>query len=319
MNEWGRKKVPFLFLVDFEMEKPLAFTLAEIDANKLLFAINGRTNTGARARQFDQHREKKIDFVRQPLSMDDYKVKFDKVHSRLLYGDSYLTNLTVKTAIGSTLSLREIFFVCRAKYKLLLEDHFIVFSPETFVKIEDGRIFSCPMKGTIDASVSGAMEKILADRKEMAEHVTIVDLIRNDLSTVASKVEVTHFRYVEEIKTTGKNLLQVSSEIRGELLPGYEGHLGDIVLKLLPAGSVSGAPKCKTLQIIRDAENEPRGYYTGVVGIYDGRVLDSGVMIRFIESRHGRLYYRSGGGITAQSRLESEYQEALDKVYVPVD
>ncbi|HEX8040068.1 MAG TPA: chorismate-binding protein, partial [Chryseosolibacter sp.] len=164
-----------------------------------------------------------------------------------------------------------------------------------------------------------AREKILADRKEMAEHVTIVDLIRNDLSRVASKVKVTHFRYVEEIKTIGKNLLQVSSEICGELPPGYERHLGDIVLKLLPAGSVSGAPKCKTLQIIRDAENEPRGYYTGVVGIYDGHVLDSGVMIRFIESRRGQLYYRSGGGITAQSRLESEYQEALDKVYVPVD
>ena len=318
LNEWGQKKIPFLFLVDFEMEKPLAFTLAEIDAEKLLFDINGRTNSNARTARYT-HQAGHIDFVKLPISLDDYKTKFDKVHSRLLYGDSYLTNLTVKTGIRTTHSLREIFFVCEAKYKLLLEDHFIVFSPETFMRIEGGRIFSYPMKGTIDASVSGAMEKILADRKEMAEHVTIVDLIRNDLSTVSSKVEVTHFRYVEEIKTTGKNLLQVSSEIRGDLPPGYEGHLGDIVRKLLPAGSVSGAPKCKTLQIIREAENEPRGYYTGVVGIYDGRVLDSGVMIRFIESRRGQLYYRSGGGITAQSHLESEYQEAIDKVYVPVD
>ncbi|HEX8041155.1 MAG TPA: chorismate-binding protein, partial [Chryseosolibacter sp.] len=155
LNEWGRKKIPFLFLVDFEMEKPLVFTLAEIDADQLLFSINGRTNSRALPRQLDQQ-GKKIDFVKLPLSLDDYRAKFDKVHSRLLYGDSYLTNLTVKTGIRTTLSLREIFFACEAKYKLLLEGNFIVFSPETFVRIEDGRIFSYPMKGTIDASVSGA-------------------------------------------------------------------------------------------------------------------------------------------------------------------
>ncbi len=314
LNEWGSKKIPFLFLMDFEMEKPLAFSLEEIEAAKLLFAINGKTNSG----QVIQHR-KPIDFIKLPLSLDDYKTKFYKVHSHLLYGDSYLANLTVKTGIKTPLSLREIFFLCEAKYKVLLEDRFIVFSPETFVKIEAGKISSYPMKGTIDASISDAKEKILTDRKEMAEHVTIVDLIRNDLSTVAGNVQVTRFRYVEEIKTINKNLLQVSSEITGDLPPDYEQHLGDIVVNLLPAGSVSGAPKCKTIEIIRNAENEPRGYYTGVVGIYDGHVFDSGVMIRFIESEKGSLYYRSGGGITAQSTLENEYQEAIDKVYVPVN
>jgi para-aminobenzoate synthetase component 1 len=211
------------------------------------------------------------------------------------------------------------FAVSRARYKLLYKDRFLVFSPETFVKIEDGKIYAYPMKGTIDAGVPEASEKILADGKEMAEHVTIVDLLRNDLSAVATNVHVTRFRYLEEIRTTEKNLLQVSSEIVGHLPDGYESKLGDIVLGLLPAGSVTGAPKLKTVTIIREAENEPRGYYTGVVGLFDGRVLDTGVMIRFIENDGGTLYYRSGGGITIQSNPEAEYQEAIDKVYVPID
>jgi len=87
---------------------------------------------------------------------------------------------------------------------------------------------------------------------------------------------------------------------------------------LLPAGSVSGAPKPKTITIIAQAEQEKRGYYTGIFGYFDGTKLDSGVMIRFIEQADNQLYYRSGGGITTQSDAQTEYQEAIDKVYVPV-
>jgi para-aminobenzoate synthetase component 1 len=91
------------------------------------------------------------------------------------------------------------------------------------------------------------------------------------------------------------------------------------LVKLLPAGSISGAPKTKTVEIIRQAEQEKRGYYTGVVGYFDGKNLDCGVMIRFIEKQNGTFFYRSGGGITTQSIAEAEYQETIDKVYVPVD
>lgn len=303
-----------MFLVDFEMEKPLVFPLDKVAPENILYYINGRTNSGAQASASGR-----IDFIKFPPGLNDYKKKFDKVWSHLVYGDSYLTNLTIKTKVRTQFTLREIFSLSQAKYKLWFEDQFIVFSPETFVRIEDGRIFSYPMKGTIDAALPGAAEKILNDPKEMAEHVTIVDLIRNDLSAVSENVRVTRFRYVEEIRTLQKNLLQVSSEIQGELAHGYETRLGDIMQKLLPAGSVSGAPKCKTLEIIRMAEMEQRGYYTGVVGLFDGKVFDSGVMIRFLEYDRGTLYYRSGGGITVQSSVETEYQEAIDKVYVPFD
>ena len=99
----------------------------------------------------------------------------------------------------------------------------------------------------------------------------------------------------------------------------YLSNLGTLLVSLLPAGSVSGAPKTKTLEIIRIAEGENRGFYTGAFGYFDGTVLDSGVMIRYIEKQGDQFYYRSGGGVTAQSELQKEYQELIDKIYVPVD
>jgi para-aminobenzoate synthetase component I len=174
------------------------------------------------------------------------------------------------------------------------------------------------MKGTIDASVPDAETKILNNPKETAEHHTIVDLIRNDLSLVATNVKVEQFRYINTIKTHDKTLLQVSSEITGRLQDGYLEHLGEILSKLLPAGSICGAPKKKTLEIISKYETYERGYYTGVFGIFDGNDLQSAVMIRFIEKSEGKFIFKSGGGITSLSDPLYEYQELIDKVYVPI-
>ncbi len=87
---------------------------------------------------------------------------------------------------------------------------------------------------------------------------------------------------------------------------------------MLPAGSISGAPKKKTLEVIAEAEQYTRGYYTGVFGIFDGENIDSGVMIRFLEQGPDGLIYKSGGGITAMSNIHEEYQELTDKIYVPL-
>lgn len=312
MNKLGQAKVPFLFVVDFEMQKPVLLTLAEVDPDRIMFDVNGFTNAEKRTITPESLKMEKF-----PLSLAEYQSKFDRVFKHLEYGDSFLTNLTVKTEIKVDLPLREIFSLCKAKYKLWFEGQFLVFSPEIFVQIRDGRIYGYPMKGTIDASVDNAEEKIIADRKELSEHVTIVDLIRNDLSQVASSVSVTRFRYIDRIHTDTKTLLQVSSEIVGDLEEPYLSNLGDILVTLLPAGSVSGAPKPKTLEIIKSVEGSNRGYYTGVFGVFDGKTLDSGVMIRYIEEENGKLHYRSGGGITTQSVAGLEYGEVIDKVYVP--
>jgi para-aminobenzoate synthetase component 1 len=310
LNEWGRDQVPFLFLVDFELEKPMAWRMEDMPG-EILFSINDKG--------FQKEKtEVRPELKKYPISINEYKTKFDLVKKRISFGDSYLTNLTIKTKIELNLGLEELYFQTFAKYRVCWKNRFLVFSPETFVQIKDGEIFSFPMKGTIDASIPDAEEIILKDRKELSEHVTIVDLIRNDLSTVASGVNVKHFRYVEKIKTNQVDLLQVSSEICGKLPANYQQNIGSILVSLLPAGSISGAPKDKTLEIIGEAEKEKRGYYTGVVGYFDGKNLDSGVMIRFIEQEGNQFYYRSGGGITSQSKMESEYQEAIDKIYVPV-
>jgi para-aminobenzoate synthetase component 1 len=313
LNKWGQGKVPFLFVVDFEMEKPLAWKVEEINAEKILFDLNGVTNSKS------NKSKEKILLDRYPMPLSEYQKAFDVVMKHLDYGDSFLTNLTIKTKIATHHSLFDLFYLSRAKYKLMLENQFLVFSPETFIQIKGGKIYSYPMKGTIDASLPNAEEKILSDQKELSEHVTIVDLIRNDLSIITENVEVTKFRYIDKITTSNSTLLQVSSEIKGDLPKDYGNHLGDIIVSLLPAGSISGAPKAKTLEIISKAEKSKRGYYTGVFGYFDGVNLDSGVMIRFIEQQGNEYFYRSGGGITTQSILQSEYMEAINKIYVPID
>jgi para-aminobenzoate synthetase component 1 len=174
------------------------------------------------------------------------------------------------------------------------------------------------MKGTIDASLPDAETILLEDEKELSEHNTIVDLIRNDLSMYANDVEVTRFRFIDKILTTGKPLLQVSSEISGKLPSNWKNILGDIIVAMLPAGSVSGAPKKETLRIIRDSELDERGYYSGVFGVFNGKALDSSVMIRYIEQKGDKYVYRSGGGITFLSDVKKEYDELISKVYVPV-
>lgn len=314
MNDKIAARTPFVFIIDFEMRDLRLWDFNQIDPDTILFDFDGATNV--------PHIDTKNvngKLTSQPDSFQSYKKKFDKVMDHLAYGDSFLTNLTIKTRVETSAHLRELFAMSKARYKLWLKDEFLMFSPETFVRIYNGFIYAYPMKGTIDASIPDAEAKILSDEKELAEHVTIVDLLRNDLSMVADQVEVTRFRYIDKITTSGKTLLQVSSEIRGILRDSFFDDPAGSLLALLPAGSVSGAPKAKTVEIIQAAEGEKRGFYTGICGFFDGSRLDTGVMIRFIEASGGTIYYRSGGGITTQSVAEAEFQEAIDKIYVPVN
>lgn len=313
LDNWGKNKTPFFFLIDFEQQKPIAFPLSEIPTD-VLFDFNTRTN-------FNSKRKNQNDVRLSVRAVDEnlFKEKFDVVFKALEYGDSYLINLTLRNEIDLNCTLEDLFTVVQAKYKLLYKNDFLVFSPEIFVRIEEGVVYSFPMKGTIDASIENAEQKILRDQKELAEHVTIVDLIRNDLSLISEDVHVSRFRYIDRIRSDKKELLQVSSEIKGQLMKEYDRAFGTILDKLLPAGSISGAPKKRTVEIIRQAEQRDRGYYTGVAGIFDGNVFDSGVLIRFIENDNGRLFYRSGGGITTASDWKNEYREVIDKIYVPVN
>lgn len=311
LNEWGKNRIPFGFIIDFEGLSSITFPLKSIPAG-----IFWQTPQSANIPEINVE-EKSLQWNITPVSFEQYLTGYELVMRHINNGDTYLLNYTQPTVVETNLSAKEIFHRSRALYKIYVENSFVCFSPESFVKIRNGRIYSYPMKGTIEAENENAAELLLKDTKELAEHNTIVDLIRNDLSLVADDVKVEKFRYLDLIKTNQKNLWQVSSEISGELPGNYAENIGDVIFKLLPAGSVTGAPKQKTVEIIKAAENYERGYYTGIFGIFDGTNLDSCVLIRFIDLTSGRMIYKSGGGITFMSDARKEYEEMIRKVYVP--
>ena len=227
-----------------------------------------------------------------------------------------LVNLTFQTEI-SPVSLKEVYEKAKAKYKIIYNDEWVCFSPEIFVKIEENQIKTYPMKGTIIASLPDAASILLNNQKEIDEHHKVVNLLSDDLKKVATEVHTTKFRYIDVIEKSTGNLLQTSSEIVGNLPENWQSHLGDIFSDLLPGGSISGAPKEKTLSIIEQAETYDRGFYTGIAGIFDGNSVDSCVLIRFIEQINQKFYYKSGAGITAKSNPQDEYNEIIEKIYIP--
>jgi para-aminobenzoate synthetase component 1 len=313
MNDYGKHNLPFLFILDFELKAPIILPLAATADAGIFFQIKQLNNYS-----FQTPFPHVVELTKQPLPLARYQQAFDTVQQSIRYGNSYLTNLTFPTPIQTNLSLRQLFEHSQAAYKLLLRDQFVVFSPESFVQIQNNQIASFPMKGTIDATLPNAKAQLLADQKERAEHFTIVDLIRNDLNQVARKVRVEQFQYIDHIQTSQGELLQASSKIVGDLPTDWTSQIGTIFGQLLPAGSICGAPKKRTVEIIQTAEGYERGYYTGVFGYYQDGKLDSGVMIRFIEREKNGLVFKSGGGITASSVAEKEYQELIDKIYVPI-
>jgi para-aminobenzoate synthetase component 1 len=311
LNALGKAGKPFIFLVDFEGDNPLIFNPNQ--TNRVLWQNRQGSN-------FETTPQKKqiSEWKTHPVSFKKYEKEFNRIQKHIHNGDTYLLNFTQPTKVKTNLNLEDIFHLSSAPYKILLKDNFVCFSPETFVKITDGKISSYPMKGTIDAGIKNAKELILTNSKELAEHNTIVDLIRNDLSLVAENVNVEKFRYLDRIKTNRRDLWQVSSKISGNLPTNYAENIGNIIYTMLPAGSISGAPKKKTVEIIRETEKYARGFYTGIFCYFDGKNLDSCVLIRYIENQNGELIYKSGGGITFKSEAEHEYDEMLNKVYVPI-
>ena len=366
INQLASQDEPFLFVINYQGDKAFIRLLSDIIPEECLFDFEGRGNfshawketwkegTSEKETWKKETSEEEISETTwqiEPPLYEDYERSFNIVKSNIMAGNSYLTNLTCRVPVSCNLSLEEIFHRAKGKYKLLLRRKrnltpFVCFSPETFVRIKGGRIYSYPMKGTLDASLPDAEKQLMEDRKEAAEHATIVDLIRNDLSRVAENVRVDKYRYIDVLHTNKGDILQTSSEISGRLPEDYPHHLGEILDAQLPAGSITGAPKDKTMQIIQEAEDYDRGFYTGIMGIYDQGELNSAVMIRFIEeetspvdfetdgeknfkAKEGKasegkepkasreLYFKAGGGITSKSDCQREYEEVIQKIYLP--
>lgn len=309
MNFYQLHQRPYVFAVDYGKSKGICIPFDEIDKRQINFSINE-----IQVKKYN----KTIELQSNPIDFLDFKIPFNSIQKEIFNGNSYLTNLTFRTEIDTNYSLAEIFEYSTAKYKLWIKDSFTLFSPERFILIKDGIISTNPMKGTVMADIPNAEQLIKSNLKERYEHNTIVDLLRNDLSMVANQVKLERFQYLEKIRTHNNDLIQMSSEISGKIKSEYQNQFGSLLDLLLPAGSICGAPKQKTVEIIDNYEDNDRGYYTGVFGTYEPEKFECAVMIRFIEQIKDKLFFRSGGGITALSDAAEEYEEMKNKIYVPI-
>lgn len=193
-------------------------------------------------------------------------------------------------------------------------------SPETLVKLEDGILHTFPLAGTRprgktpkeDAALE---EELLQDEKELAEHNMLVDLGRNDLGKISKfgTVEVEKLHSIERYS----HVMHIGSTVRGEIRPPYDAF--SAVEAVLPAGTLSGAPKIRACQLIAELENNKRGIYGGAIGYIDftGN-MDTCIAIRLAYKKNGKVFVRSGAGIVADSVPEKEYQECINKAQAVV-
>lgn len=314
MNELGAQRVPFIFVVDYQAKQAIVLPECEVDSAELRYSFRGVGN----AMQQKKPVAKQVEWYPLPPTKSEYKKSFDIVQQAMAAGEVTVVNLTCKVPLQTNISLQELFTYSDALYRLWVKDEFVCFSPEMFVRIEHGEIASFPMKGTIDATLPNASEHLLNNPKEAAEHEQVVELIRQDLAQVASNIRIVRYRYIDRLETNKGPLLETSSEIRGTLPADFQEHLGDIIFSQLPAGSITGFPKSQAVEVIARAEGYDRRFYTGIMGRWDGSSLDTGVLIRFIDQEDGQLYFKAGGGITANSHCEAEYEEVIAKIYVPI-
>jgi len=188
-------------------------------------------------------------------------------------------------------------------------------SPETLVKLENGVLHTFPLAGTRpcgknEAEDKALEEELLADKKELAEHNMLVDLGRNDLGKISKfgTVKVEKYHSVERYS----HVMHIGSTIRGEIREDCDAL--DAVSAVLPAGTLSGAPKIRACQLIGELENNKRGIYGGAIGYIDftGN-LDTCIAIRIAYKKNGKVFVRSGAGIVADSVPENEFQECINK------
>ena len=188
-------------------------------------------------------------------------------------------------------------------------------SPETLVKLENGILHTFPLAGTrprgLTEEQDRALEReLLADEKELSEHNMLVDLGRNDIGKISKfgTVEVAKYMSVERYS----HVMHIGSIVRGEILES-KGAL-DAVDAVLPAGTLSGAPKIRACEIINELENNKRGVYGGAIGYIDFKGnLDTCIAIRLAFKKNGRVFVRSGAGIVADSVPENEFNECINK------
>tara|TARA_Y100000590_G_scaffold61559_2_gene65743 strand:+ start:11253 stop:12710 length:1458 start_codon:yes stop_codon:yes gene_type:complete len=268
------------------------------------------------------HQGNSVKEISSNVTEEEFKDKVNKVKEYIYAGD------IIQAVLSQRLSKRtdaEPFDIYRAlrtlnpsPYMYFLEldgFHIVGASPELLVRVEDGVVYNFPLAGTRPRGATPAeddalAEELKADEKERAEHIMLVDLGRNDVGRVAEtgSVEVTDLMRVVKYS----NVMHLESEVRGRLRQDKDAY--DALRSCLPAGTLSGAPKIRAIEILSELEGERRGPYGGAVGYFgfDG-AMDTAITIRTMVIKNGTAYIQAGGGIVADSIPESEFQETLHK------
>jgi para-aminobenzoate synthetase/4-amino-4-deoxychorismate lyase len=266
--------------------------------------------------------ERFAEHVDLTISEDEYYAKIQEIKQYIAGGETYQVNFTDSVRVATRLTAELAFGTLLQRqpvaYSALLNvsgHHILSLSPELFFRIDGDRIVTRPMKGTMPrgldvAEDEGAARRLHRDEKNRSEHVMIVDLLRNDLGRICTmgSVRVEDIFSVERYET----LLQMTSTVTGTLRRGLSYY--EIFKAMFPSGSITGAPKIRTMQIIRELEQLPRGIYTGAIGhISPDRSSTFNVAIRTLVLKDGEARMGVGGGIVADSVPSDEYRECLLK------
>lgn len=263
--------------------------------------------------------------LKSDTSIDEYNKKIDFIRSQIELGNTYQTNYTIQfTAPFNQNAIDYYYFLQKnnqADYCAYLEfdDYYILsISPELFFKLDNKIITTKPMKGTTARALTNQQDKqqleFLFSEKNQAENMMIVDLLRNDLSRISKPGSVT----VPKLFSAEKypTVWQLTSTIQGEL--NEDVNLFKIFQALFPCGSITGAPKTSTMQIIADIENSPRGIYCGTIGYIEPYMNKAmfNIPIRTLTIHNQQMHYGVGGGITWDSTSKDEYSEILAKTAI---
>lgn len=256
------------------------------------------------------------------ISEDEYNRQITKIKDYIQAGDTYQVNFTDSVTMQTTASPASAFAMLSesqpVSYSAFINTaghHILSLSPELFFRIESGRITTRPMKGTMPRGLDPSEDaqqslNLQNDPKNRSEHVMIVDLLRNDLGRICTmgSVHVDNLFSIERYET----LLQMTSTISGTLRPSLRFY--DIFKAIFPSGSITGAPKIHTMQLIGELERSPRGIYTGAIGfISPDKSAVFNVAIRTLVLKDNTAHMGVGGGIVADSTAAEEYRECLLK------
>ena len=331
-DEIGIETVQMMLVTEFIMIDHVSETMTAVvlgedssEGEKSALAKAEELIERAREKQFPEEKEFLLDgrIVHKTDSLEEYSEKVEKIKHYIREGHVFQTVLSQRWTIETGQSgfdlyrrLRELNPSPYLYYFHYGDFEVIGSSPEMVVKLQENKVYTCPIAGTRkrgkdEEEDTFLKNELLADEKERAEHAMLVDLARNDMGRIAEfgSVKVTQFMEVQKYS----HVMHICSTVEGRKKGRY--HPLDLVASFLPAGTLSGAPKIRAMEIIDELESVRRGLYGGATGYIDfGGNMDFCITIRTMIKKKEKVYLQAGAGIVADSVPESEYQECCNKV-----